>query len=1153
MSNDIVVLPTGIDSLDRLFRGGIHVHSSLGLFGVIVGAAGTGKSVLSMELCTKFVLSKSESHSLRSAIYISQDPPQLVKAKIESAFNYFSPTELKKNERPALVLDPVSQTRKTDAPPSDEGPRSIADLSQYIDKKASIYICQLSLDAGSQKSVLANIIEIVAQTIRSFDESKESWDRILLCIDNVNAIDESALASVISGEWQHNRDSREDVVSGVQSGSPGRDALFCRRLREYCARHRINTFFVFEEAPHGTHDTNASTLSMTPEAYAADVVMWLGGHTHATGYRQRFIEIIKAKNQFYHRGRHHCSVVSRDSEKPGGLRGGGDRPSEIVPEVGLVVYPSVAAQLSWLQGDRKAQQGRAPKTGASAKNVPQRAKRRVGIDSLDRIIEDRLWQDAGQQAPRQRIPEGYILEGSSSVLVSDLDIKATEIGLHFALKSSRSLFISFLHEASDLETTARRFRVLREPQKSSDHVFKYFPPEHITEGKLLRDINLLIPKDANPHDNPFTIVIDNVFELDCKYPLLQSAKHFLSALLELFRVRGVTSFIIDTVEVGEARNPIEVSFAAGLVDNVFLLRHVEFQSRPHHVFSLLKLLGSQTPEMLWDLEEDISLDGSELVARKTFELYRNVLSGRPEPTTITLTVYMDAEGSSFHDYLLAYVKGLQESYGRDVVVAHMYGAEEYARTQDIITSARARQRPDCHIVHLDEFWLKQLIENQSLEELSGYIESADLPDEFKGRAQYVSAAHDIVMYKIAKDQTLRGKYGIKEEDRDSLGQWHKKRFAIPARNNCGILCCNPALVKEVMVGMSKDLGDRVTAWLGGQLEHKLEWGDLVSLKEQFDSKKHEQPGRYPQVFFTFCMDQMESCVCFLLELALSFGKRADLVENRKLRIENIPVEALQVLLSLLDHSDIQALASGVFRSSAHEPTALLSRQWMSTLGVLRSREGADAQDGYFSRLQLRELPWGHGKGHPTPVSGAWYLGILKGSIAIEVGTRVISQATSTADEVYKLNNFIGLPIREVFYRGKGGKDTPYPLPYRTRFAELAKIQRHFLDSPTKDKKYVKEILNSDYPFYRVLIDDYHLAAPVLWRLLVRVAREALSHSLTSVTQTKDIKDAIRAAVREHELLTQHIEKPRADDRSSTHNKAKPTKWKQTPPKTTRKP
>lgn len=52
------------------------------------------------------------------------------------------------------------------------------------------------------------------------------------------------------------------------------------------------------------------------------------------------------------------------------------------------------------------------------------------------------------------------------------------------------------------------------------------------------------------------------------------------------------------------------------------------------------LVEGPTPEYLWDLEErHVDAEKFELVAGDTFDLYKNVLSGTPEPIDIAFTFY----------------------------------------------------------------------------------------------------------------------------------------------------------------------------------------------------------------------------------------------------------------------------------------------------------------------------------------------------------------------------------------------------------------------------------------------------------------------------------------------------------------------------------
>jgi hypothetical protein len=554
---------------------------------------------------------------------------------------------------------------------------------------------------------------------------------------------------------------------------------------------------------------------------------------------------------------------------------------------------------------------------------------------------------------------------------------ATIIALHFAMKGglpaaanpdSHGIFISFKHKCEDIRGIAERFYSKADIDKLA---VSDFPPEYISGHKLLRDITELIIEKQKALGNtpePLRVVLDNVFELQCKYPLITDARGFLASLLEMFSETGVTSLVVDTVEVGEGRNPIESSFAAGLADNVFLLRHVEFHSRPHRVFSVLKLVDLHTPDNLWNLEE-VRLpndDRYELHAGDTFALYKNVLTGRPEPITITFSLYNDEENSPFHTYLQGQIESLRHSFGESLNV-NLYGAAEYSRVQNLLAAAERLPRGDCHIVALDEFWLRQLIQKERLEDLTGPI--TKLPPEERPVAEkgdYVCAAHDIALHQLDKP--------------------YDKWYAIPARNNCGILCFDKETVRERFQG--KTLPAELKTWVDNPEASNITWDSLVELRGF--TRPADRSQVIPESFFTFCMDQLESCVSFLLELALAYiGKDHQFLvphrdENKKekefhlaLDMSHFPIPALVTLVGLLDRGELQQLASGAFRPSANEPSALFTRQWMSTLGCLRARATflESDYDSYFQKLELHELPIGLG-GRPTPVSGTWYLGIL---------------------------------------------------------------------------------------------------------------------------------------------------------------------------------
>jgi hypothetical protein len=285
---------------------------------------------------------------------------------------------------------------------------------------------------------------------------------------------------------------------------------------------------------------------------------------------------------------------------------------------------------------------------------------RLGLKEVDWAVWKKNRGANEKESPRK--DWGYLAPGTVSVLVSDLDSLASEIALHFALQDEQpALYLSLLHPEEELRRMLRKYSFLQ-GQKGKFEC-RHFAPEHISEGKLLQDIQNAI-NGAGHGKGACRVVVDNVFALESKFPLICSEKHFLTALFQLFRTMKVTALVVDMVEVGEGRNPLEKSFAAGLVGDVFLLRHVEFQSHTSKVFSVLELAACHEPQELWEIEST----KERIVAKDKFEFFKGVLSGQPEPVRITLSLYADSPGSPLHLYLRAERNVLRQTFGQNIEI-----------------------------------------------------------------------------------------------------------------------------------------------------------------------------------------------------------------------------------------------------------------------------------------------------------------------------------------------------------------------------------------------------------------------------------------------------------------------------------------------------
>lgn len=1144
---------TGIPSLDVLLASrGIRYLSSHGFFGVLFGSAGSGKSLLSLQVCCGYAWNALNSRHAKNshpcAIYLTQEPPALILHQVRE-FQYFGYSA--KGSRKRALFAELDRFETSSADQRIQ----VHCLKRNFDwtadcKDSRLYVIQMPLEQHAQTDKLINLFDVVTHH-RQLVPADHCGNPLLICVDNAETICREAYLELF--RIHDSNPCQAEILANQE-----RD--FYKLLRSHLAFYGINSFFVFEEPPGVENASEPFDAATTAQAYAADLVIHLGFRTCANGYRERVLEIVKAKNQFYHRGKHHFSIVPAGRQDPRGS--------------GVVVYPSLATQLHQIRfpsGASNASRGkgtRKPRGGGG-----------LGIESLDREVQRALARgnlehtDSAVGKRQASSTLDYIKGGSTSVLVSDLDEKATEIALHFALgvrPGMKSLYVSFHQPLEDLRTAGCRFSALksiiddglRTDQDAACRLL-YLPAEQISESKLLQDIDMYVQGRQR-------VVLDNIFAFHAKFPLVSNVDHFLASLLALFKVRRIASLVVDTVEVGEGRNPIEKSTLAGLVDNVFLLRHIELHSRPRSVFSVLKVQAHPTPERIWELQETSAKgeNGSRIVALPTFDFYRDVLIGRPTPVRFSMGLFRDAPDSPLEQYLKAQRKALQQTLGEAIRI-ELYGPEEYVRMQRTISFSQVRPLADCHIVAIDEFWLNELIKNGFLENLNPHLQQAQ---EFHlaDRDQYVTAAHDVALLFWKKDSL----------NKEILASY---RFALPVRNNCGVLCYKGELVAEFLtkgvvdprVDAANSLRCKAHEWIESlrirATASPWTWSELARLRPLWHQwAQHSNVTEMPETFFTFCMDLVESCVSFLLELALGTLRDPSALfhgtkkphEPRTLRIAQLKMP-LNVLFGLLEESDLERLADGRLRRSADEPRAFFSRQWLSTLGCLRAREHqilseestreesscadqspADRREGteetgnlvqevtrrsesdraesrWFLRLEPHELPLSAGGRPPTPVSGVWYLGILKGSVAVAAGVQVIGQFCSLTDDEQKLRQFMGLPVRRLFYESPQS-ESPFRLPYAQQFIQIAEAQQRMLTPKNKPSaRYKTTVLNSTCPFYRMQIANYSHLAPILWRMVQHAAAGVLG-SKTAAQRQQAINKAVANAEGQWRLLDKEL-------------------------------
>lgn len=1078
MSNKMGFFPTGIESLDKLMpfqgdKGGVVRMKHGGFFGVIFGAAGSGKSILSLQLSFNFAAQNAGCH----AIYITQESSDVVRHKIENDFAFAK--QSKSNPKPEIFTDVNDDVLKK--------------WKWESGAPSTLTIVQLSLDPAEQTAKLVNLFQLINGRFcwseanehdceaKPGDCEKDPKEHLLVCVDNAETITPGALVELTQKE--------------LLSPNGERDPNFFKKLRAWCVKHRLNTWFAFEEEKAQQTDLEETQISTEAQAYAADIVLRLGVTVFAAGYRERSLEIVKAKNQFYRRGRHHYSIHGWSKKAP-------DAPT------GIIVYPSLPTQLHVLGGKPD------PDQVESTQSLDRDHIHQLNINEVDDAV---LLRNPGKD-PSKR---GYLAAGTVSVLVSDLDSVAPEIALHFALQDKeRTLYVSLQHQKTELEGMAAKYSSLRGrmsgtvPQFPATFHCEYLAPEHISESKLLQDIDRAIChsfKDGNAR----RVVLDNIFALESKFPLIRNEQHFLTALFQLFRTRGVTALIVDVVEVGEGRNPLDKSFAAGVVDHVFVLRHVEFQSHTRKVFSVLKLAGLHEPQELWEIESA----AERIQAHDRLEFYKGILAGQPEPVRITLSLYADSPGSPLDQYLKTQRNVLRQVFGQNIEL-HTCHPEDYAALQQSVSTGELRALGDCHIISIDEIWLQELLKKPSEPHEAPRLHEMEKrffptkSGEWKW-GNYVTAAVSLAMPDKARETSQNDICGLAMPDRNDCGilafnpnmsGWVEK---LPAANKCvksltgrtvrkiaTKQTCTAAITWDELIAAQSAFVESIPKDKAGKPGNWPDWHEYRRLEPDPVLLRHTTGNRQPPAkhdywgVFTLMMEQGESCVSFLLELVLGFlptASAAHLVDDKGIIKWGSPltsghnpwVEGLIRLLSLLDPWDIHRLADAWFRRSQIERPCLFSRQWFSSWGVLGLR---------FPGLAVLELPKGEKVGS-TPVSGAWYLGILNGGTAFQAAAHLIRRLTSSEAELHKLNYGIGLPVRRALFDADTPLEAIPPLPYKDRFKTIAAAQS---TNPHNQLLFKQHVKDSTCPFYRSRIKCYTKVSPLLLGLITNVARAALA-------------------------------------------------------------
>ena len=473
-------LVTGIDGLDLVLDGGFLHPTDGSLFLVILGGPGSGKTHWALELSLRILAQAERPRALGLYYGLDQEPGE-IHAKLREDFGYYG------------VLESC-----TEVAGAVRSPHYRALLHRLAPKSAPSrehYLLTATLAEGPpplrRPDELLRELDADVDNVTRAAGVGDSLEPCVLTIDNLS-------------------------LATFEDAAEARSTL--RALRQRLASRGTHAIFVVETPPEG-----ADRAAYAAAEYAADVILQLGYHAFGDQFKERSLEISKARHQFYYRGTHHFSIAGRSGGALRGARG------QLSP--GLHVYPSIPTLLSWFQYHRTDEERR----------------------------DDELDLGFGDLTVRRAASNGLVGAPAD-------EAEMRRLALRFLRNANeQGLLISFQEPGENLLNQGET-RPATTNAGQPLHVLS-FEPEYLSSGKFLKDVHDRIEQIGRETGRIARVALVGLEHLRWGFPLLHDAKMLIPWLAVFFRNRGIASLFVETVENGPGGS-LQQTAVSATVDNL---------------------------------------------------------------------------------------------------------------------------------------------------------------------------------------------------------------------------------------------------------------------------------------------------------------------------------------------------------------------------------------------------------------------------------------------------------------------------------------------------------------------------------------------------------------------------------------------------------